>query len=306
MTHRTNPLFGATALACTLLLSAAPVMAGTAGSVKPRVPVSEAGAFYVQQLNESSDMMGQIALARQSLDLGMDDDAVYHLDHAQKLANELQAKTPELAVASTLRFNDKVYSFNNEYKDFLIPTVDDLFTVADFDAKIKRNPTKDKVSEKDAGIGRYQLALDIRNVQAALKSAKELTQKGDILEARLALNNVYKGAVENSIVYEDPIWTVHDNLMVANAMVKEKDYDGARFALKKAESELKTIESYDKYASDQPALKKLGEEVKALHATLRKDDPNILKKAGEKISAWLKDIRGIGDKHEAVKKTSTH
>lgn len=291
-------IFGTTALVSVLLVSSIPAMAAPEN---PKIPPAVAGSFYVQQLNESSDMMGQIALARQSLDLGMDNDAIYHIGRAQKFATELQEKSPELAVTSTLRFNDKVYSFNNEYKDYLIPAVDDLFTVADFDTKIKRNPAKDKTAETETGVGRYQLALDIRNVQASLKEAKDLAEEGDVLKARMALNNVYKGAVESSLVYEDPIWTVHDNLMIANALIKEKDFKGARFALKKAESQLKTIQGYDKYESDQKALQKMSSEVEELHKTLQADDPGLLQKAGNKISGWLKDVRGIGKKHAPTK-----
>ena len=249
-------------------------------------------------------MMGQVALARQSLDLGLDEDAVYHIGRAQKLATRLQAKSPSLAVASTLRFNNKVYTFNNEYKDYLIPAVDDLFTVDDYDLKVKRNSKDDVVSEQEAGIARYQLALDIRNVQAALKSAKGLASKGDIDKALIALNNVYKGAVESSLVYDDPIWAVHDNLMVSNALIKEKDFDGARFALKRAQKELKTIEGYDKYVSDRPTLQKLQREIADLHKTLREDDPDLLQKAEDEIAGWLKDVRDIGGHHAVAKAKS--
>ena len=256
----------------------------------------------MQQLNDSSMMMGQIALARKSLDLGMGADAVYHLTQAQKLATQLQKESPELAVASTLRFNNKVYTFNNEYKDYLIPAVDDLFTVADYDAKVKRDPKKDGVAEDEAGIGRYQLALDIRNVQAGLKQASDLAKKGEVANARLALNSIYKGAAENSVVYEDPIWAVHDNLMVANALIKAKDFDGARFALQKAGKELGTLQQHDKYIEDAPMLKKMQTDISELHRTLRADDPNLLQQAGDKISGWLNSIRGVGDKHAAAAK----
>lgn len=289
-------LLSTTALISALLLSATPTLA--ADKVASHIPPAKAGSFYLQQLNESSEMMGQIALARASLDLGMDDDALHHLKRAEKLAMALQKQSPEMAVTSTLRFGDQMYSFNNEYKDHLIPVVDDIFTVKDYDITVKRDPKKTKAAESDAGIERYQLSLNIDNVKAALNRATELTKKKEILSARTALNDIYKGAFESTAVYDNPIWAVHDNLMLANAMVKEKDYDNARFALKRAESGLKALQKHDDYAEDQKLFKRLEKEVHELHTALRKEDPNLLQKAGDDISSWLKNLRVSGKKYD--------
>ncbi len=294
-----------TAVAGVIVLSTAAAFAAS----DKRMTVAEQkapgmGSFYVQQLNESSDMMGEISLAKHALDLGFSKDAVYHIDQAQNFATQLQKKSPELAVSSTLRFNNKVYTFNNKYKDYLIPTVDDMFTVAEYDTKIKRNPKKDKIAEDQAGVGRYQLALDIRNVEGALSKSKELANDGKDLQARNELNNVYVGAVENSVVYDDPIWAVNDNLMVTNELIKEKDFRGARYALNKAGQELQTIRKTDKYKGDAKTLGTLQNDIAALHKTIRKDDPNMFIKAGDKISGLLKDVRGIGERHAAAQKNT--
>lgn len=293
-----SSLLKTTLLTTVLLVLSVPAMANVDAKTKSaEVPVSKADLFYQKQLNKADEMMGQIALARKSLNIGMDKDASYHLAKAQDLASQLEKKSPEVATTSTLRYNDKVYSFNDKYKDYLIPAVDDLFTIKDYDAKLKSDVKKDRITEEDAGVGRYQLELDIRNVQEALKKSKEEAQKGEINKARNALNEVYKGAVENSVVYADPIWIVHDNLMVANAMIKDKDFNGARYALKKAQSELKTLQKHDDYADDSKTLKRLEKEAADLHESLGIDDPSLLQEAEDKISGWLKDVRGIGNKH---------
>lgn len=262
---------------------------------------NDTGSFYMQQLNESSDMMAQVDLAKRALDLGLGKDAVYHLNQATKYATELKKKSPEMITASTLRYNNKVFTFNNKYKDYLIPAVDDLFTVSDYNTKINRNPKKDKAAEEDTGIGRYQLALDIRNVESALNKSKQLATKGDVMLARHELNNLYKGAVENSMVYEDPIWAVNDNLMMTRALINEKDFDGARYALKKAAEELSTIKKADKYKGDAKTLATLESDINSLQQTIKKDDPGIVTKIGEKISHLLSKVQDIGKKHASNK-----
>ncbi|MCB9072273.1 MAG: YfdX family protein [Bdellovibrionaceae bacterium] len=268
-------------------------------SGKANVKMNRNDTFYLQQLNESSEMLGQVTMARKALDLGFNKDAVYHIRQAQDFAIELKSKSPELAVASTLRFNNKVYTFNNKYKDYLIPAVDDLFTLNDYDVKI--NHKKPEVVEDDLGIGRFQVKLDVRNVQSALNEAISLAQKGNIEKARIALNNIYKGAIEDSVVYEDPMWTVNDNLMASSQLIKEKDYNGARFALDKASFAVKTIEKNNKYTTDTSALKKLDQEITDLNESLRKKDPTILERAEDKISVWLKEVRDLTAKHAAKK-----
>lgn len=295
-----NRFLKTTALAGMVMLAATPALAASAAAdaskVVDKVPTTEASSFYVQQLNEASDLMGQVNLVRRSLDLGLAQDAVYHIDNALKLADTLQQKSPELAVVSTLRFNGKVYTFNNKFKDYLIPAVDDMFTVNDLDVKLKKNPKQDDVDALADGVGRYQLAVDIRNVEGALTTAKDLAQKGDLPKARAALNDIYKGAVESSQVYDDPIWVLEDNLVVANTLIKDRDFDGARFALKKAETELKSIRTVDKYAADSAVLEQMGGEIAQLRTTIREDDPSWLQSAGDRISTWLRDIRDIGHK----------
>ena len=285
-----------------LIVSSVPAMAAVDKTSKSTdVPPGKTDMFYEKQLNKADNMMGQIALARKSLEIGLDKDASYHIAKAQDMASQLQKESPEIITTSTLKYNDKVYNFNDKYKDNLIPAVDDLFTIRDYDAKLKGDVKKDKVTEKNVDVARYQLELDIRNVQKALKEANEDARKGEINEARDALNEIYVGAVENAVVYQDPIWTVRDNMMVANEMLKANDFKSARYALKKAESELKTISKQDEYAADSKTLKRLEKEASDLHKSLSKSDPSLLQKAENTISGWLKDVRDIGNKHDKSK-----
>lgn len=300
-----------TAIGCAACIGAllapwAPTFAAAEETPAAGISPDQANAFYMQQLDESSGMLAQVALARKSLDLGMNDDAVLHINKALDVAAKLEKQSPALAVATTLRFGKQVYTFNNQYKDYLIPAVDDMFTVDDYDTRVThtgKNQQKKVTDEAvaNAGISRYRLQLDIRNVDAALHSAKDFAQKGEIEHARLALNDIYTGAVETSAVYEDPVWAVHDNLMVANAMLRDKDYEGARFALKRADSGLKAIEKSGLAGDDAGALAGMQKEVTALRNTLRADNPDVLQKAGESISHWLESLRGIGAKHAAHK-----
>jgi hypothetical protein len=290
-------LLGTTALMGIILATSMPVMASdTAMSAQQEgaQKSSAAASLYQEQLKEASEMVGQVDLARHALDLGMNHEAIEHIRKARLLSDKLKERSPELLVASTLRAGDKVYTFNNEYKDYLIPVVDDLFTTEDFNVMVKSNPSKDKAAENMVGVGRYSLALDIRNVSKALNDAAQMARDSKLAAAREALNNIYIGAVETSVAYEDPIWAVHDNLMASQAMITDQDYDGARFALKNAEKGLSAIEKSGQYSENSDTIKILKEEVVGLQYSLEKKDPTISQKAEQAISGWLKDIRSIG------------
>ena len=301
---KTSRKLGTAALTGLLLATAVmPVMAATETSKaeqsqNTKAPVT---AFYAQEMKESEKMMGQVNLARRALDLGLKNDAVDHIAKARQIAGELENKSPQLTVASTLRAGGKVYTFNNEYKDYLIPVVDDVFTTANYDLLVKSNPSKDKVAERDTETGRFRLALDIRNVENSLDQAKTFAQEGKIKESSAALNDMYKGAVETVVAYDDPITAVHDNLMASSSMIKKKDFDGARYALKDAEKELTTLEKSGLYSSDSATVKRLEKEISTLHASLSNKDPSVLQKAEKAISGWMKDIRNM--KHDDPAKT---
>lgn len=287
-------LLGTSALVAAVLVTSMPAMAQTSATPQKKITAPASPSFYAEQMKEASMMMGQVGLARDALNIGMNEEAANHITKARQLAATLEEKAPELSVASTLRAGGKVYTFNNEYKDYLIPVVDDLFTTDDYDILVKPNPSNDKVAEKVAEVGRYRLTLDIRNVAKALDQAHSYALDGKIMEARIALNNMFLGAFETAVAYEDPIWSVHDNLMASYAMILNKDYAGARFALKDAGKALKTIEKSGNYAANSETIKRLEQEVSALHESLKIKNPPLIQKAEKTISGWLKDIRQIG------------
>lgn len=274
-------------------MTAVPVMAETRDDVSKPNPVAAKSPHYVKQVREGSEMLGQIDLVRSSLDLGFTDDALDHIQQAQKLAAELKKQSPDLFVASTLKVGDKIYTFNEEFKHYLVPVVDNRFTYTDYNMKVKIDPSKDQISEKDASVERYMLSLDLRNVEAALERAKTFTEEDKLIDATLALNSVFDGAFENFVNYTDPIWAVHDNLIASQAMVIDENYDGARFALKTAEKELKAVEKSNIYPEDSNTLAVMKGEVIALQTMLRDRDPTILQKTEKSISKWLKNIRNI-------------
>ena len=300
-------LLGTTALMGLILVSGVPVMAATSMAPQKKAatsavaPASQkkaaapaASSFYAKQVKETSAMMGQVNLARHALDLGMNKDAADHIAKAREIAGKLEKQSPELSVASTLRAGNKVYTFNDDYKDYLIPVVDDLFTTGDYNVMVKAHKQKDEVAENDVETGRFKLSLDIRNVEKALDQSGSLASAGKISQARTALNGIYVGAVETAEAYEDPLWAVQDNLRASHSMILNKDYDGARYALKDAEKELKAIKTVDKYSGDSGTIIRLEKEISTLNDSLSSKDPTAIQKAEKTVSGWLNDVRNIG------------
>ena len=71
-----------------LFVSSVPAMAAVDKAKSTDVPANKTDLFYQKQLSKADKMMGQIALARKSLEIGLDQDASYHIAKAQDEPNQ--------------------------------------------------------------------------------------------------------------------------------------------------------------------------------------------------------------------------
>ncbi len=243
---------------------------------------------YQQQLRNGSLMIGHVSLALMALEHGVLDVAGKDVDVALKLARRLEKSVPEFKSKDTLSFGKLTHEEESATRVFYIPIVDESFMVHGLDTRGRKH---EKIRETDAKMIHTHVSLDIRKAISGLTDAKAALEKKDAEAAETALNGILSAAVTDEVIVSDPLHVAHDNLVLAENLLREKRYDAARFALKYAS---KGFEDYGSQVHD-PARKQHAEQMQkdidALSEQLRKEDPTTLQKAGDTVKGWGADVK---------------
>jgi hypothetical protein len=243
----------------------------------------EVDKAYHEQLRNGSLMIGHVSLALMALEHGVLDVAGKDVDQALKLARTLEKSVPEFKSKDTLRFGKLTHEEESTIRVFYIPVVDESFMVHDLDA---RGGKREKIRETDAKLVHAHVSLDIRKAVSGLTDAKAALKKNDAKAAENALTGILSAAVADEVIVSDPLHVTHDNLILAENLLREKRYDAARYALKYAS---KGLDDYGSRLHD-PARKqhveRMQRDIDELSEQLRKEDPTTLQKAGDTVKGW--------------------
>lgn len=245
--------------------------------------VQEVDKAYHEQLGNASLMIGHMSLALMALEHGVLEAAGKDVDEALTLARTVEKSVPEFKSKDTLRFGKLTHEEDSTTRVFYIPIVNESFMVHGFDTRAGKGG---KIRETDAKLVHTHVSLDIRKAVSGLTDAKTALKKKDVKAAETALNGILSAAVTNEVSVSDPLLVAHDNLILAENLLREKRYEAARFALKYAR---KGFEDYGSKAHD-PAQKQNAEQMRkdidVLSEQLRKEDPTTLQKAGDTVKGW--------------------
>jgi len=233
---------------------------------------------YIETLRAAHNLLGHVNLAYLACDLGMQDSAKHHVAEAQSVAKKLEGGLPTIRSDTSITLGKLSYRYKGEDKVYYIPVADDVFVAHDYDALV-RNKRDVDVQERDAELVHARMALDIRQVEAALSSARADLEKQHYADAKTALRDVFKGAVTEQVVIDDPLLTVQDNLNLARNLIGQQEFDSARFALDHAQESLKR---YQKQSNDAEQVAKLMSAVSVLQNELSEKDPTLLEQAEQK------------------------
>lgn len=242
----------------------------------------EIDKVHHEQLRNISLMIGRMSLALLALEHGVLNAAGKDVDEALKLARTLEKSVPVFKSKDTLRLGKLTHEEESTTRVFYIPIVNENFMVHGFDT----SAGGEKIRVTDAKLVHAHVSLDIRKAVSGLTNARAALNKKDAKAAETALNGILSAAVTNEVSVSDPLLVAHDNLTLAENLLREKRYDAARFALKYAS---KGFEDYGTRVHD-PAQKQNAEhmqkDIDALSEQLRKEDPTTLQKAGDTVKGW--------------------
>lgn len=279
-------------LAGALAVSPALVQKKPAETVRPPAAdtthAQEMDKAYHEQLRNGSLMIGHVSLALMALENEVLNVAGKDVDEALKLARRLEKSVPEFKSKDTLRFGKLTHEEESTTRVLYIPIVDESFMVHGFDT---RGGKREKIRETDAKMVHVHVSLDIRKAISGLMDAKAALKKQDATAAEKALNGILSTAVADEVIVSDPLHVAHDNLILAENLLREKRYDAARFALKYAR---KGFDDYGSRAHD-PAQKQhagqMQKDIDELSEQLRKEDPTTLQKAGDTVKGWGANVK---------------
>lgn len=241
---------------------------------------------FLQQLRSGNLMLGHISLALMALDYGAADMAEADVAEALKLATALEKGAPEVKSKETVTFGKLSHEHEGKTKNFYIPIVDDSFMVHGLE---KRGKAEDsKLRETDAVTVHTHVSLDVRKAISGLTEARTALKSGEFSKAEDALNGILDATVGREVVVTDPLNTVHDNLVLAENLLREKRYDAARFALKYAS---KGLDDYARHGVDKAHAEQLQKDIDALSEQLRKEDPTVLQKSADTVKGWVTDVK---------------
>lgn len=243
----------------------------------------EMGKAYHEQLRNGSLMIGHVSLALMALEHGVLDVAGKDVDEALELARRLEKSVPEFKSKDTMRFGKLTHEEESVTRAFYIPIVDESFMVHGLDTS---GGKREKIRETDAKMVHAHVSLDIRKVVSGLTDAKAALEKKDAKVAEQALTGIMSAAVADEVIVSDPLHVAHDNLILAENLLREKRYDAARFALKYARKGLGDYSSRLHDPAQKQHAEKMQKNIDALSEQLRKEDPTTLQKAGDTVKGW--------------------
>jgi hypothetical protein len=272
-----------------LCLATAPALAAESPKAKQPDVQGQLTAQREQERTLVHKMMGDINLAALSLDMELPVAARDHLDRASSLVAQLERMAPELDSETRLKYGKLSYDVVDEAKDYYVPIVDDVLLVSDYEPTFHAWRDRVDISEVDAGAVLVTVRADLRKIEAALGEAREKLDARQYAAAAGALNDIYKASIVEEVVITDPLWAVHDNLALAQNLIREEQFDSARFALEHARSELAKLKKEE--PADAGRIEKLDASVVEVEQQLAKNDPTLTQRARNSIASMMSTVR---------------
>lgn len=241
------------------------------------------------QLTLVHKMMGHISLAAVALDTQLPDAARDHLERASALVAQLEGIAPQVHSKTQFKYGKVSYNFEDHAKDYYVPIVDDMFLLSDYKSTFHVWKSRNDIKETDAGMVLVTVHADLRKIEKALQEAEKKIDAKEFTAAGEALNDIYKDAIVDEVEVTDPLWAVHDNLALAQNLIREEHYDAARFALKHARTHLKKLKK--QRPDETESIQELDASIAKVEGELKQKDPTLTQSIETSVASWMTTVR---------------
>ncbi len=230
-------------------------------------------------------MLGYVSEARVAIGHRQNETARIYIDNA---LHELRAirNTRDYLESMGATFGRVLYGERGSY---YIPIADDTYAVRTY----ARGPfwSRHKASAvRDVELVSVDIAINPERATAHLEAAKRHLHDGDHRRADTELEQLLAESIHETTSVRQPFTRLRDNIYLTRILIRQENYDGARYTLKHARKAL------DEYEKDAPVehyagITTLRQEINVLDNTIKQHDPNMLKKAGDKVEGWWEDLK---------------
>ncbi|WNM63356.1 hypothetical protein [Candidatus Nitrospira neomarina] len=273
------------------LICGQPAYGATPG---PQDPVESAAVSPLAQNRtatgmEVHKMMGHINIAYLALDINLPDDALHHIEQAEALAGQLTRDLPSMKIDSTFKYGKVTFTSRNANKHYYVPVLDDLFLLSEYDTVYRHLQSFD-IKQTYAGIVKLDFSVDLRNLAAALRNAKQELSNKRYEKSQHALEEIFQGAIVEESVNTDPRLIIYDNLALAKNFIQNGLYPSARLTVVNVKHGLVQWEKDPRATPYTQGVHTLQREIARLDTALENKDPTLMQRVGRQFLAWRKIV----------------
>lgn len=178
-----------------------------------------------QDIDESAIVLGRIGVAKLALVHGLKGEARANIKSAIDAAQGLRPNTPKFSMA----FGLLSYKTSSGEGRSFVPLVGGAFSARMLDEKLlKSGATKTELT--DAEVTHAQVGINGDAVKAGLQKSEEALRRGQGDAALAVLNGITDAALTPSETAQGTLQLARDSLMLAQQLLKDRDFRAAAFA----------------------------------------------------------------------------
>lgn len=274
----------AASVAVTALSSTALAAESVATTGQSLTPVSRSSANPLYEFS-ARKVLGYVSEAHVAINNQQKESAIASIDQAMNELHSIQ-DTKDYLETMGMRSGRVLYGTGSSY---YIPIADDTYAVRSY----TRGPfwSADKATAiRDVELVSMDISINPTTAATRLQNAKDALNKNEYNKADNELEALLKDTIHETTSVALPLTRLQDNIYLTRILVRQQNYDGARYTLKHAKS---ALEEYEQTASGERKqnLVTLRAEIERLDKTIEARDPTMLEKAAAKVDEWWENIK---------------
>lgn len=231
-------------------------------------------------------ILGFISEARVAASNEQKEVAIAYIDESLRELNSIRNARNYLEMMG-VRFGRVLYGQESSY---YIPIADDTYAVRTY----ARGPfwaSHKGIAVRDVEMVNVNISINPEKATAHLQAAKEKINGGDYKAADTELKDLLDESLTETTATDQPLAKLQDNIYLARILIRQENYDGARYALKHAKNALNDYEKSLATPESRANADNLRNDIDTLDETIQKRDPTLLKKAADKVDGWWKKLK---------------
>lgn len=186
-------------------------------------------------LLQASTIMGHIGVADIALLHEIYPEATANIKFALDATRDLIQETELFSSSHPVTLANLSYRSPKEERNFWLPLIGSHLVVRTMDGYFL-NTKKPDIQVTDAEIVYYRIYLNVKTVLEKLEDAERALKNKSYKDAEFAIQEAIRGTFIDHFTLDDPFASIQDHLVLANELVKDRNYTSAALSLGHARS----------------------------------------------------------------------